>query len=187
MVTKDLINQIRLYLDDMNKTKYSDFEIITSINIAMDIVNTALTEIRSHLIQKEVTVTTDSYTLPKDFNRMVMVTSPDGLDVPFYNGNDKYKHMLSYTVVGNKAIPTGITRTLKGCTVIYEYSYNDVTNIEDEINLPKILIEPMKLAIADFVLKQNVVQGREMLRNEVQRIAIGREVDYYEPTLSFHV
>lgn len=187
MITKNLITQVRLFLNDMNKTKHSDFEIITAINICLDIVNMALTEIRSHLVEKEVTVTTDSYTLPSDFNRMVMVTSPDGLDVPFYNGNDKYKHMLSYNVVGNTVVPTGITRTLNGCKILYEYSYTDITSLEDEINLPKILIEPMKMAVADFVVKQNVMQSREMLRNEVQRIAIGREVDYYEPTLSFHV
>lgn len=188
MTLAEMIRKVRLYLGDMNKAKYNDYEITSAINIALNITNMALTEIRSHLIQKTITLNADRPTLPRDFNRMVMIFGDtNSAEVPYYDGNDITRNALSYNIVGNTIIPTGYKASLKGCTMVYEYNVSDLENNEDEISLPSLLLEPIVYVASEFVEKRNIPQNREFLRNEIQRIAIGRDVDYYEPVVPFKV
>lgn len=168
MQLRQLLIGVRATLGDLQNVKYSTHELLTAINESITIVNQSLTELDSHIVKKEIDIDSNETALPDNFNAIVSLENSKG-------------EALSYKIVGD------VLKVNAPAKLVYLSSFPYYEDIEDDVPLPQMYADIIKLSAAVFIDKKNQIEFRNMIRDEVQRISIGREFHTYNLNMPFNL
>ena len=171
MLVKDVLLSVRFGLDDAECSKYSDIEIIDSMNSVVSYINSALINRRSSLARKKATITPvdGAATLPLDFVSMCDFEE-DGITLD------------SYVMVGDKIY------TDAAMSIIYYYSFAAVNNLEETVPLPNYLKELLVRFTEAFVTKSIGKDAfPQIIYEEVSKTITGRDYPYITRDIPFTI
>ncbi|MDR1701883.1 MAG: hypothetical protein LBR56_03820 [Sporomusaceae bacterium] len=182
MLVDELIYSLRLDIGDTNKTEFSDYQIINTLNSVLKIVNNALTKRKSDLITKNAVLAleNDETELPADFIAIVRVVNENMYELfPQKPLND-----FGYKIVGNS-----LTAQTPVVTITYRYSFPKI-NLGGEIPLPDWFSELLKKYVIMLIsqkVNQFDVSFSQMIENDINNITSGREYSVIERELPFFI
>lgn len=175
----EFINLVRFGLSDVENVRFSDYEILTCTNIALRLMNNALSNLNSTLITKSATLLLDNKqaTLPVDFKSIVYVEDVGKLELaPRYNNQELTSE--NYQIVGNTIMSDN-----SAINIIYRYVFQHVTSPTQYIPIDDSLVDLLARYCMLFVRKE-INQGDSavitMLQQEVNNYTRSRERTYIE-------
>ncbi len=135
MKAKDVVMQMRYYLGDSQKSRFSDDALISALNVAVSLAYETFVGYSSSVGRKQATLTPENgkAALPTDFHSIVLVT--DGSDnelLPDYAkrvpADDHYK------IVGNEIYTDAASVKME-----YHYIPAVADALEDDLDVPDAL------------------------------------------------
>ena len=136
----DLFAKTRLYLEDMTKTRYSDWEIFSAINDALRLVAEENAKVNGPLFRKRVLLITDDESfaveLPEDFVKEIKAFDAD--DAELFNVHNDEPFAGEFTIRGDRLVAPDKT------VVLWYFSYPEkIKNPSDKIDLPSSMVVPV--------------------------------------------
>lgn len=150
MTAGEILLKTRLYLNDMNKTTYSDFQIIEGVNDAMRMLAEENARSRGPYFRKRISLslTDGEVSLPDDFLKEVKGFDEDGTEL-FNVQHDMYAGALSgeFGISGSKLMSGDSP------VVLWYFAYpSDITGATSQIDLPLSFIVPIAKIAASVVV-----------------------------------
>jgi hypothetical protein len=172
MRVRDLLTKIRLRTGDMQGAKYSDYEVLESLNDAMKMLWIALAENFSSVprVKKEITLVNGDATLPENFYSLVSISEGAYIDGFRVRGEGK-----SATLVYN-AIPPALT--LEADDIAFsddDIAYSDTDPLVPwhALAVPAISLDMVEIAAA--IMQGQTESAAKMAMSTAKRISQKRE------------
>lgn len=148
MKVSELINSIRVAVDDTNATTYSDYSVLEITNSIFYNVANFLIKHNSSLMYKEASLTFENNEaqLPTDFVSLIEATDSEGEDVP----ENTRLLASSYKIIGNK-----IKSKLGTLNIVYSYTFSDKFTMDSDVPFPGQFIEYLKKYIVMVLTNNN--------------------------------
>ena len=183
MKVSELINSIRIAIDDTNATTYSDYTVLNVLNSIFSNVVNFLNKNNSTLFQKEIRIdfVENSATLPEDFVGLISVT--DDNEEPIAETSrlsDK-----GYKVVGNL-----IKSKLDHVNVIYSCLPIETFSMESIVPFPAFMFEYLKKYIVMVLTnddKSASITILPVIEKDVIELLANREHAVVERPMQFTV
>jgi hypothetical protein len=172
MRVKDLLTKIRLRVGDMQGTKYSDYEALSSLNDAMKMLWIALAENYSSIprVKKEITLVNGDAPLPGNFYSLVSISEGACVD-GFRVKGDGGKATLVYNF-----IPPALTTDSEDIAFSDDdiaYSDTDPLVPGYAMAVPAISLDLVEIAAA--VIQGNTQAAASVAASTAKRISQKRE------------
>lgn len=160
MLAKDLIITARFNLDDSQSTKYSDVELMESLNAVLRYINAVLININSYLIVRKTSLEPNDgiARLPDDFVGIRAV------------GEES-----TFEIIGNNIY------TKLPIDLVYYYTIPNISSLDDDIELPYYFYELLVRFMESLITKsidKNVFSN--LIYTEVKHLCTGSEYPYIE-------
>lgn len=167
MTALDICQKARLAVGDATHTTYSDFECMTALQSALDLLVTSCDEFFSPALVKEVELELEDEraSLPEDFRSVVSVQCYTGLmESNYETGPFSREYRFENSQIVSPESPVLLT---------YRYRPERLTALEDEIDVPEYFELPLARITAallqgNFELAQNV-SDKAAQTSKVQR------------------
>ncbi|MBQ7215563.1 MAG: hypothetical protein IJP54_07235 [Synergistaceae bacterium] len=168
-----LVKSMRYALKDMQGIKYSDYELVESINQAASLLYSRLSERYVYAAQKQTTLvvgSTGQATLPSDFVRLHQLgMGSDGEAIPIssfpiVDG--------TYRIIGNTIYASPGAYSLE-----YYYVPSRVKGLGDDLDVP-VSMSPYIEQISVALFGNNLAQAEQIVLQCSQTLAV-REVSHF--------
>lgn len=183
MLVKEFINSLRTGLNDTGKSKFSDFELIESLNSVLGIFSNELVKIKSNLIVTSVSIVPVNglAILPTDFASLYSIFSGNNELFPYKPIDDFGYKLTKDTIQVNVNFPN---------IVVSYYQTLAKVNMNDILPVPNVFIESLKKYVA-LITKGEVSPFDDKFNNMIHRdlllILVGREYSSLDRELPFYV
>jgi len=159
MQAKKITDKTRLYLGDMNKAKYSDWEIFNGINDALRVLADESAKNKGALFRDRETITISSLNaalLPERFISCIKAFDSSGAELFNVHNDDPAAGEFSINGIN---IMSG-----EASLVLWYFKYPDqISGFESEIDMPESMIVPIAKVAASSI-KQDDTQMVNMAR-----------------------
>lgn len=142
MLVKELFLETRYHVDDLQSTKYNNYQLITCLNIALESVNKALCRVNSRLVKVKSPIVLDfnlSTTLPSDFNGLINI---------FSNADEVADY--DYMLIGNVLT---FSPSANATDILYNKSFPTIVSEDDVLPVPKSFSTLLNKAILALITK----------------------------------
>jgi hypothetical protein len=173
MLVKDLLTKVRLRVGDMQSSKYSDYEMLQSLNDAMKMLWIALAENFSSIprSRREIKLVNGSAPLPENFYSLVSISDGAHVDGFRIRGSGGESVTLVYNI-----IPPDLTLQ----TSDIAYSDDDIACLDTDPLVPayKLLPPAVGLDMAEItaaIMQGNTSAAVSIAQSTAKRISQKRE------------
>ncbi|NCC19315.1 MAG: hypothetical protein EOL92_09290 [Bacteroidia bacterium] len=179
MKAKEVIMQMRYYLGDSQKAKFSDDALISALNVAVSLAYETFVGYSSTVGRKQTTLAPEDgqATVPTDFHSIVLVT--DGTDNELLP--DYAKRVPSsghYKLVGDKILTDAASIKME-----YHYIPAVVDGLEDDLDIPSALGQQLG-QVAVFLAKGDRMSADKALYSMIRSLA-SRHIPYVPDKRAF--
>lgn len=152
MKANEIFTKARLYLEDMTKTRYSDWEVFSGINDALRLVAEENAKVNGPLFRKRanlnLSIDTTSSELPGDFVKEIKAFDAEGAELLNVHNDEPFEG--EFSVKGSSLFAADVFVTL------WYFSYPPaVTKPDDEIDLPSSMAMPVAKIACECVKNSN--------------------------------
>ena len=152
MKANEIFTKARLYLEDMTKTRYSDWEVFSGINDALRLVAEENAKIRGPLFRKRVDLSLDPATmsaeLPEDFVKEIKAFDAESTELLNVHNDEPFEG--EFSVKGSSLFAAD------GFVTLWYFSYPPtVTKPDDDIDLPSSMAMPVAKIACECIKNSN--------------------------------
>lgn len=150
MKAHQIINKARLYLNDMNKTRYSDWELFSGVNDALRMLAEENASTKGSLFRSSASLSLSggSVLLPEDFVREVKCFGSEGTEL--FNVHNDVPLSGEFSVSGEYLFSGDDS------VVLWYFCYPErVSSMEDDIKAPDSMLLPISKITAECVKNAN--------------------------------
>lgn len=185
MKASELFVEFRYEVNDQNKIRFSDFQLMNSLNSVLRLMNNALNTLFSPIIVTSATValTNNSGALPADYQSLVVITKTgdetplDPVTLQTTPTNEQYKIMNTTLFSSNSSVD-----------IIYRKTFAKLTAVSDELPLPDYFVELIKKYMKAMLidgLSKTEQSFSQMLSADISAVVTGNEYTYLQRELPF--
>lgn len=185
MKVSELFVEFRYEINDQNKIRFSDYQLMNSLNSVLRLMNNALNTLFSPIIVTSATValTNNSGALPADYQSLVVITktgdaSPlEPVTLQTTPTNEQYKIMNTTLFSNNSSVD-----------IIYRKTFSKIVAVTEDVPLPDYFVELikkyMKASLVDGLSKTEQ-SFSQMLSQDIAAVVTGNEYTYLQRELPF--
>jgi len=185
LTASQLFVELRYELNDQNRIRYSDYQLLSVLNATLRIINIALNNLFSPIIVTAGTValTSGVGSLPTDFQSIVTAlvdeTELTPVTLKTTPTNEEYKIM-----------GTSLYSTNSSVDIIYRKRFATLTAVSDTIPLDDDFIELIKRYMKIYLKNDMTNMDQSLLASisqDVANMVTGREFSFIECELPFQI
>lgn len=185
MKASELFVEFRYDINDQFKARFSDFQLMNTLNSVLRLMNNALNNLFSPIIVTAVTlpITNSQGTLPTDYQSIVVVkitgddTSLEPITLLATPTNEQYKIMSGAIYTNNSSVD-----------IIYRKTFPKLSSADDDLPLPDYFIELIKKYMKALLMEgasKTDVSFSQMMSSDLSAIVTGNEYTYLQRELPF--
>jgi hypothetical protein len=187
MTAQQLFLSLRFILNDMERSRFSDYQLTESVNSVLSIINNALAKSNSELITEETDLTLVSgvVDLPVDFQSMVNVFA--GTNLLSYQSKSSDSSSNTYRIRGNKIYSTNETLTIH-----YKKTFLPIDTDDLSVSLPvpdyfSELLKKYTVIIMQGGISKTETPIVQQISDDVYKLTAGREYSAIDFAPTFKV
>ena len=186
MKASELFVELRYDINDQFKARFSEFQLMNTLNSVLRLMNNALNNLFSPIIVTAVSVplTNNQGALPSDYQSIVVIHPASDTTISLVPvtllatpTNEQYKIMSGTIFSSNSSVD-----------IIYRKTFPKLTSPDDDLPLPDYFIELIKKYMKAMLVEgasKTDVSFSQMMASDLAAIVTGNEYTYLERELPF--